>query len=358
MKKTIKIGVIGCGEIAQIMHLPYLAELDEFELWSLCNTSKKPLAFCTEKYGVPKERCYTDFADLIADPALDAVLICSADHYQPAMAAIAHGKHLFIEKPLAFNEAQAQAIVDGAKEKQLVLQVGYMKVYDPAFRFFAEKVASMKEITHVGVHNFCGDFGFMKEIYPMCKVSDITPEQQAARDKARNEAVAAQIGTDDAYFAGPYMDLLLGTSHDTVLLRKLFGDLQVRYGDVDGSGTVLATLETASGLRIAFEEGYIDQRSVWDETISVWGPECRAVLEFPSPYLRNAPTLVHLNENDPGGANREQIIQVSYEESFRCEWKAFAQSIFTGAVPESDGQGAVEDIRIASDIIRKAMLNR
>ena len=259
---------------------------------------------------------------------------------------------------MAFNEAQAQAIVDGAKEKQLVLQVGYMKVYDPAFRFFAEKVASMKEITHVGVHNFCGDFGFMKEIYPMCKVSDITPEQQAARDKARNEAVAAQIGTDDAYFAGPYMDLLLGTSHDTVLLRKLFGDLQVRYGDVDGSGTVLATLETASGLRIAFEEGYIDQRSVWDETISVWGPECRAVLEFPSPYLRNAPTLVHLNENDPGGANREQIIQVSYEESFRCEWKAFAQSIFTGAVPESDGQGAVEDIRIASDIIRKAMLNR
>ena len=87
-------------------------------------------------------------------------------------------------------------------------------------------------------------------------------------------------------------------------------------------------------------------------------PECRAVLEFPSPYLRNAPTLVHLNENDPGGANREQIIQVSYEESFRCEWKAFAQSIFTGAVPESDGQGAVEDIRIASDIIKKAMLNR
>ena len=124
MKKTIKIGVIGCGEIAQIMHLPYLAELDEFELWSLCNTSKKPLAFCAEKYGVPKERCYTDFADLIADPALDAVLICSADHYQPAMAAIAHGKHLFVEKPLAFNEAQAQAIVDGAKEKQLVLQVG------------------------------------------------------------------------------------------------------------------------------------------------------------------------------------------------------------------------------------------
>ena len=121
---------------------------------------------------------------------------------------------------------------------------------------------------------------------------------------------------------------------------------------------MLATLATASGLRVAFEEGYIDQRSVWDETISVWGPECRAVLEFPSPYLRNAPTLVHLNENDPGGANREQIIQVSYEESFRCEWKAFARSIFTGAVPESDGQGAVEDIRIASDIIRKAMLNR
>ena len=113
--KKVRKGVIGCGAIAQIEHLPYLRELDQFELHSLCDLSRSVVDALGEKYGVPESGRYTDMEKMVQDPDLDAVIICTKDHYEPGMCAARAGKHMLIEKPLAYNVKQAEEIVKEAQ---------------------------------------------------------------------------------------------------------------------------------------------------------------------------------------------------------------------------------------------------
>lgn len=353
--RKYKIGVIGCGEIAQIMHLPYINESSRMSLWSLCSSSPGPMRFCAGKYNIPDGRCYGDYETMLRDPQLDAVLICCGEHYMPAMEAIKNGKHMLIEKPLAFNTRQAGELADGARKNGLILQVGYMKLYDPGFQWFFRRFNKMEKVCHVNVHNFCGDFEYLGKIYELNKESSTGPRERAERKRFRDEAILEEIGTLEKKYSDAYMDMLLGTTHDTVLLRSMFGPLKVKHGDIADDGQTIAVFEDMHGLRIIMETGYIDARSTWDETVSVWGPDCRMVLEFPSPYLRNAPSLVHINENDGSGANVEATVTASYDEAFRREWSAFLDCLDTGAAPAADGFGAAADIKLASDIVKFAI---
>jgi predicted dehydrogenase len=105
----IRVGLVGCGEIAQIMHLPFLSQLPQFEIAALCDLSPTMLDAMGDRYGVAAR--YTDYQDLVATPELDVVAILTMDHYPAARAAIAAGKHVFVEKPLAFSREEARELV-------------------------------------------------------------------------------------------------------------------------------------------------------------------------------------------------------------------------------------------------------
>ena len=69
----VRIGVVGCGSIAQIMHLPYLRELDDrFQIGALCDVSAGTLHAVGERYGVPPHARYTDYRELCAGDLVDA----------------------------------------------------------------------------------------------------------------------------------------------------------------------------------------------------------------------------------------------------------------------------------------------
>ena len=88
MSDRARVGVVGCGLIAQVMHLPYLAELsDRFELTALCDMRVDLASACAERYGQP--RVHARWQDLLAED-LDAVVIAtSGDHAPIAIAAAA-----------------------------------------------------------------------------------------------------------------------------------------------------------------------------------------------------------------------------------------------------------------------------
>ena len=117
----INVGVIGCGQIAQIMHLPYICENENFNLYSVCDLSRLVIDSVGELYHIPAGRRFTDMDAMLADEALDAVIICTKDHYEPGVKAAKAGKHMIIEKPLAYSLAQCDEIISLAKEKNLVL---------------------------------------------------------------------------------------------------------------------------------------------------------------------------------------------------------------------------------------------
>jgi predicted dehydrogenase len=129
--KPIGVGVVGCGKIAQMMHLPTLQELPEFTIAAICDISEKVLGEVGEMYGV--ERRHTGFQALIDDPAVEAVLICNFDHGKVVEACLKSGKHMLVEKPLAFTPSEGRPLVEAAAKSDAVNLIGYMKFYDEGY---------------------------------------------------------------------------------------------------------------------------------------------------------------------------------------------------------------------------------
>src|ERR1700730_1038138 len=122
--KRLKIGVVGCGAIAQIQHLPHLRELDaEFEIGGLADLSPKLLGKVGTEYGVPAERRFLDYHDLVRSD-IDGVIVCpSVSHAPPTIAAAENGKHVFVEKPMCTTVRESEAMVAAADNEALLPQV-------------------------------------------------------------------------------------------------------------------------------------------------------------------------------------------------------------------------------------------
>src|SRR5947209_8363144 len=106
MPDRVRIGVVGCGLIAQVMHLNYLLELsDYFELAAVCDISPGLAPACAERFGA--RRAYAEPEALLGQ-GLDAVMILtSGDHAPVALAAVRAGLHVFVEKPMALSSQSA-----------------------------------------------------------------------------------------------------------------------------------------------------------------------------------------------------------------------------------------------------------
>src|SRR3984893_5008315 len=150
----LKIAVIGCGAIAQIQHLPHLRELDDqFEIGGLADLSPKLLEAVGADYGVPPERQFLDYRDLLQTD-VDGVIVCpSGSHAAPTIAAAEAGKHVFVEKPMCTTVREAEAMVAAADRAGTLLLVGYMKRHEPAYRFAQAHVHDMSDVRFIQVNH-------------------------------------------------------------------------------------------------------------------------------------------------------------------------------------------------------------
>src|SRR3977135_3051323 len=108
MAKRLRVGVIGCGLVAQVMHLHYLRELsDRFEIAAICDLSEEVRTAMAREYAVPEH--FATWQELVARP-LDALLVLTSGSHAPiAIAAAKAGMHVLVEKPMGFSVARGQA---------------------------------------------------------------------------------------------------------------------------------------------------------------------------------------------------------------------------------------------------------
>ncbi len=118
----IKIGIIGCGKIAQVRHIPEYAENLSCELVAFYNRTFYEAQKCADKYG---GKAYESIEALLASD-VDAVSVCVPNylHAQVTLQALEAGKHVLCEKPMASNLEDAQAMVDSAKKAGKILMIG------------------------------------------------------------------------------------------------------------------------------------------------------------------------------------------------------------------------------------------
>src|SRR5262245_43194398 len=106
----IKIGVVGCGLIAQMMHLPHLRELaDLYEVVALCDVSPSTLKHAADAHGTARR--HADYRDLLKED-IEAVAVLSGDSHGPVIVdALRAGKHVFTEKPMCYTLREADEIL-------------------------------------------------------------------------------------------------------------------------------------------------------------------------------------------------------------------------------------------------------
>ncbi len=131
--KEIKVGVIGCGRIG-LVHLGAITKAPNVSPVIVSNPTVSKAEAAASTYGVP--RFSGDAMDVITDPEVDAVWICSPSQYHADQikACAANGKHVFCEKPIATDLAETVEAINACNEAGVKLMIGLQRRFDPNFR--------------------------------------------------------------------------------------------------------------------------------------------------------------------------------------------------------------------------------
>lgn len=124
----LKIGIIGCGGIANQKHFPALKNNGELnEIVAFCDIIRERAEKAAEEFGSQGAKVYTDYRELLADPEVEVVHICTPNvsHSEIAVASFAAKKHVYCEKPMSHDTAEAEKMVEAWKASGMQFTVGY-----------------------------------------------------------------------------------------------------------------------------------------------------------------------------------------------------------------------------------------
>lgn len=127
LMKTIKVGIIGCGGIARGKHLPCLEDIPDLEIVAFCDLIIERAEEAKARYGTADAVVTTDYKEVLAMPEIDVVhvLTPNKEHAEISIDALHAGKQVMCEKPMAKSAADAQRMVDAARETGNKLTIGY-----------------------------------------------------------------------------------------------------------------------------------------------------------------------------------------------------------------------------------------
>ena len=131
--ETVKVGVIGCGGIANKKHMPSYASNKRAELVAFCDIIEERAIEANKQYGNENTKYYTDYKELLKDESIDAVLVLThnAEHCRISVDALNAGKHVLCEKPMAMNYEEAKKMIEARDKSGKILTIGYQNRFRP-----------------------------------------------------------------------------------------------------------------------------------------------------------------------------------------------------------------------------------
>ena len=141
MAKLIKVGIIGCGGIANGKHMPSLAKVADCEMVAFCDIIPERAEKAAKDFGVEGAKVYTDYRELLKDETIDVVHVCTPNrsHSFITVDALEAGKHVMCEKPMAINSAEAKKMLDAAERTGKKLSIGYQSRFRPDAQYMKEE---------------------------------------------------------------------------------------------------------------------------------------------------------------------------------------------------------------------------
>jgi myo-inositol 2-dehydrogenase/D-chiro-inositol 1-dehydrogenase len=343
----LRIGVAGLGAVAQAVHLPLLARLpDTFEIAALCDLSPGLLAALGDRYQVPQSARYDDVDALLDGAPIDGLLVLtSGSHGGVALAALERGIPVLCEKPLAYTQAEADALAASPNADRLLL--GYMKVFDPAVveaaRVRADAASGLGALRTIEVTVLHPTSESQLAFAHLLSSPSHFVAGGANRLQEATDALVRQaIGPAADELGRLYGNILLGSIvHELSVIRAVAGDagqvvaidrVDVWPEDAFPPSVALAG-RLVDGSRLTIGWHFLEDYPAYREDVRFHHVGGSVELTFPSPYRLHHPTLLTVSTG--GEETRRRVVFDSIEEAFETELLAFRDLIRDGGPPRT-----------------------
>lgn len=361
--QRVRIGVVGAGLIGQVEHIPNLRRLERlYELVGIADASPA-MRRELENRGF---RTFDGYEKLL-DAGIDAILIAAPDQYHAeiTLQALARGKHVFCEKPLCFSVAEAEEIAAAQVMAGKVVQVGYMKRFDPSYEkllTLLPRDASKLRMISVEVQD-PDSWPFNQHQGDFVKTGDIPPELiadgKARRDAQVARAVSRRLTPGEMWgYTNSFCSSLI---HDINVVHGLLEALQVETGEVVGAAFFAGGDGGHGSVRLQGVDAiwqmthlFVHQVAEYKERVTFYFNDCVFELTFPSPYLNHFPTRLRLSRSD-GTCWQNTEYRASYDEAFIQELIGFWNSVTKGAPVRNTIAAAAKDLRLVQQLTAAAI---
>lgn len=354
----LRVGLIGLGEVAQAVHLPALALLSHlFSVTAICDISAATLSHCSAKFHIP--HTYTSAASLCASPDVDIVFVLSSDefHATHTIAALAHNKHVFVEKPVSLSLASAARMRAAEAASSGRVFVAYMRRYAPALQTLLAELKTAGAIRFARVRDIIGPnpyFVGQSGTFP-ARFDDFP----AGAAQERAELATALVG--EAYAGHAEVTPLMTRfcrflgglgSHDLSVMREVLGMPVACTGVSMHPPFFTATFEY-EGFAVCYESG-IDGVPRFDAHLQIYGQDKTLKLQYDTPYVKGLPVTVVVEEMTEQGAFQQREVRPTYEDAYTAELKQLHEVITKGGDIKTTIGDAMQDLEIFQMILKTA----
>lgn len=346
----LRIAVIGAGTISQSVHLPSIRRAG-LELVLVCDLSPTRAAAVAAANGV---RASSDPAEVFADEDVDAVLIATpGSHARLALAAIRAGKHVLVEKPVALTVREIDDLEQAAADHGVIVQVGYMKMYDPLTARARAEIAALTDTRLVRITvAHPADEPQVSHLRMSPPPRDADPAQIAAAESYETDRAVEALGEA----AGPdllryYAGVLNGSViHEFSLLRGLGLALPevwtaTVFPRFDGPEPACLLAEATVGdARYVLSWNWLPEYPEYEEELAVLASNGRIAYSLARPYLLEARSVLHVQSHE-GSQRTDSRVFDTDETGFLRQLDSFRAAVQDGAPVRATLAGAKEDVR-------------
>jgi predicted dehydrogenase len=350
---VLTVGVIGLGEVAQVVHLPVLGSLPQlFQIESGCDLSPRLLREVGDRFGIARR--YVGAAELIGAGGIDAVLVLNSDEYhaESVVDALGHGLHVLVEKPMCLAPREAEAIIAARDRSGGTVMVGYMRRFAPAFLDAVELLPSLGRINFARVHDVIGrNRLIVDQTAYLTRPDDLDQSVLEQRRERGRRLVADAIGDVPAALASAYRLLCGLGSHDLSAMRELLGPpAGVHAARQWRGGDYIAALLDYGDYVVSYETG-VDEQLRFDAHLEVYGDRASLRVQYDTPYVRHLPTTLVVEESQ-GDAFTRTVRRPHLKDPYTHELEYFHDMATTGGSPKTSPEDFVEDLNLFAELIR------
>lgn len=354
----MNLGIIGLGEVAQMMHLPVLSDMwDVCRITAVSDISTELVEHIKARYGIPYGT--TDAYELIRREDVDAVLVLCPDQYHGpyVKSAIEIGKHVFVEKPAALSIKELSALIEvHGKNPDIIVMVGYMRRYASNFLLASEMLKSGgRKTEYLRFRDIILEAEYYRGQSRKTFVPKDIPQKTIIESRLqRINCLNLALGQKATEVERTVYQKLTGLGcHSLSAVRELFGiPRKVVSVTASEDGTHLVITFEFDGF-IAIYELVNDQKVVqFDASVEIFQKNRKILIKYDTPHIRNLPLDLQVIDSTPKDT-KTTVFGPIYTDPFRTEMELFLESIRTGVQPKTSLEDSLEDLRLFQMIMKR-----